>query len=95
MITNSRCTPLPLQFTVVVYQLSAMIHTSEVALTLWHPAEKGVFREKNIKTHVALCGNFSGPVSATDLVKSSKDAASLVACTRKKFFGWGVRVFCQ
>jgi len=37
---------------------------------------------------VALRGNFSGPVSATNPVKSSKDTASLVACTRKKFFGW-------
>jgi len=28
--------------------------------------------------HVALRGNFSGPVCSTDLVKVSKDAASLV-----------------
>jgi len=35
---------------------------------------------------VALCGNFSGPVSATNPVKSSKDAASLAACTRNKNF---------
>jgi len=34
--------------------------------------------------HVALCGNFYGPVCSTDLVKVSKDAASLLACTRKK-----------
>jgi len=31
-----------------------------------------------------LFGNFSGPVSAADPVKSSKDAASLLVCTRKK-----------
>jgi len=42
---------------------------------------------------VALSGNFSGPVSATDPVKSSKDSASLVVRTRKKFFGCGVQVF--
>jgi len=41
--------------------------------------------------HVALRGNFSGQVSATDPVESSK--ASLVACTSKKFFGWGCRFF--
>jgi len=41
------------------------------------------FPRKNTETHVALHGNFSGPVSATDLVKVSKDAASLVACTQK------------
>jgi len=27
---------------------------------------------------------FSGPVSATDLVQSSKDMASLLVCTRRK-----------
>jgi len=44
---------------------------------------------------VALHGNFSGPVSATAPVKGSKDAASLVACNRKKFFGWEVQIFCE
>jgi len=43
--------------------------------------------------HMALRGNFSGPVYATDLVKVSKYAASLVACTRKKYFGWGYGFF--
>ena len=37
----------------------------------------------------------SGNVSAGDPVKGSKDVASFVACTRKKFFGWGVRIFCE
>jgi len=42
---------------------------------------------------MALHGNFAGLISATDPVKSSKDTASLVVCTQKKFFDWGVRVF--
>jgi len=25
----------------------------------------------------------------------SKDMASLLVCTRKKFFGWGLRIFCD
>jgi len=37
-------------------------------------------------SHVALHGNFSGPVSTIDLVKSSKDVASFIVCTRKKIF---------
>jgi len=41
--------------------------------------------------HMALRGNFSGPVCSTDPVKVSKDAASLLVCTRKKFFAWGMR----
>jgi len=44
---------------------------------------------------VALCGNFFGPVCCTDPVKVSKDVASLLVCTWKKFFGCGVRIFCD
>jgi len=35
---------------------------------------------------MALHGNFSSLVRSTDLVKVSKDAASLLMCTQKKFF---------
>jgi len=35
---------------------------------------------------VALHGNISAPLRVTDLVEVSKDAASLVVCTKKKFF---------
>ena len=43
--------------------------------------------------HVALCGNISAPVQVTDLVEASKDAASLLVCTRKKIFLLGGCVF--
>jgi len=42
---------------------------------------------------VALHGNFSGPVCSTDLVKVSKDTASLLVCTQKKCFAWGCGFF--
>ena len=42
---------------------------------------------------MALRGNFSGLVCSTDPVKVSKDTASLLVCTLKKFFCLGVRVF--
>jgi len=42
---------------------------------------------------MALRGNFSGPVCYTDLLKVTKDAASLLVCTRKKFFAWGYGLF--
>jgi len=42
---------------------------------------------------MAFHRNFSSLVSATNPVKSSKDAASLVACTLKKLFGWGCGFF--
>jgi len=63
--------------------------------TLWRPAAFGDFREKKSETHTALRGNFSAPVRVTDLVEVSKDAASLLVCTRKKFFGWGMCMFCE
>ena len=42
---------------------------------------------------MALHGNISAPVRVTDLVEVLKDAASLLVCTRKKFFGWGCEFF--
>ena len=42
---------------------------------------------------MALRENFSGPVCSTDLVKVSKDAASLLVCTRKKFLLGGCGFF--
>jgi len=51
-------------------------------------------RKKTADSHMALRGNISAPVQVTNLVKASKDAASFVVCTRKKFFAWGVRVCC-
>jgi len=41
--------------------------------------------------HVALHGNISAPVQVTDLVEASKDAASLLVRTRKKFLLGGCR----
>jgi len=38
---------------------------------------------------MALHRNISTPVRVTDLVEVSKDAASLLACTRKKIFWLG------
>jgi len=43
--------------------------------------------------HVTLRENFSGLVCSTDPVKVSKDAASLLVFTRKKFFAWGCGFF--
>jgi len=62
-------------------------------LTLWHPAAFGDFHKKNTETHVAFRTNFSGPVSATNPVKSSKGAVSLADYTQKTFFAWGYAFF--
>jgi len=42
---------------------------------------------------VALSWNISAPVQVEDLVETSKDVASLLVCTRKKFFAWGCGFF--
>jgi len=42
---------------------------------------------------MALRGNISAPVRVTDLVEVSKNAASLLVCTWKNFFAWGLRFF--
>jgi len=54
-----------------------------VHLTLSRLAKIGNSRTKTTGSHVALRGNFSGLISATDPVKGSKDAASLLVCTHK------------
>ena len=64
-------------------------------LTLGRSAKKGDFRKKNSETHMALHGNYSALVRVTDLVEVSKDAASLLECIGKKFFAWGVQIFCE
>jgi len=46
-------------------------------------------RKKTADLHMALRRNISAPVRVTDLVEASKDAASLVVCTQKKFFCLG------
>jgi len=50
-------------------------------------------RAKAAGSHVALRGNFSSPVSATDPVKSAKGLASLAGCTRKIIFWLGCADF--
>jgi len=49
--------------------------------------------KKTAGSHMAFCGNISAPVSVMDLVEVSKDTASLVDYTRKKFFGSRVHFF--
>jgi len=46
-------------------------------------------RKKTAGLHVALRRNISAPVQVKYLVEVSKDAASLLVCTRKKYFCWG------
>jgi len=60
---------------------------------VWHPWSKLTFSEpvtygfrpKTNRLHVYLRGNISGAKSARELLKPSKDLASLSVCNGKKF----------
>jgi len=58
-------------------------------LTLWHQAAFGDFRKKRLNAR-CFCGNISALVWVTDLVKASKNAASLLV---KNFLLEGCRFF--
>ena len=64
-------------------------------LKLWGLVGFEDFCTKTTGSHGTLHRNFSGPVSSTDLVKSSKDLVNLVVCNEKKIFGWGLWIFCE
>jgi len=63
--------------------------------TIFAPGLIQAVRTKTAGSHVTFRGNFSGPVNATDLVKDSKDLASLVVYTWKKIFWLGSMDFCE
>jgi len=52
------------------------------------------FRAETTGVHVALRVRSSGAESGRELLKGSKDVASLLVSTRK-IFGWGVWIFCE
>jgi len=51
------------------------------------------FCANTTELHVALHNCNSGAESSGELFKGFNDAASLLVCTQKKFFGWGCRFF--
>jgi len=67
-------------------------------LTPWEPVY-GIFvlgfRPKNSSFWLPYQHPSSSTDCARELLKSSNGSASLVDCNRKKFFGWGVRIFCD
>jgi len=47
------------------------------------------------RSYVALRTYNSGAESGRELFKSLKNIASLLVCTRKKFCGWGLWIYCE
>jgi len=69
------------------------IHNKEKPINIFASRLIKAVHAKTAGLHMVLRGNFSGPISATDPVKSSIDSSSLVVCTQKKIFGWGCGFF--
>jgi len=67
-------------------------------LTLWEPVYDIFvlrFWPKNSSFWLPYQRPSSSADGAGELFKGSNGSASLVDCTQKKFFGWGVRIFCE
>jgi len=66
-----------------------------VRLTPWHLGGFGDFRKKNSSFRLPYQRPSSSADCARELFNGLNGSASLVDCTRKKNFAWGVRVFCE
>jgi len=66
-----------------------------IDIIIWRLVLFEDFGAKATGSYVDLRGCNSGAKSGIELIKGSKDVASLLFCTRKKFFGWGVLIFCE
>jgi len=64
-------------------------------LTSWLPLGFSDFRKKTSSFRLPYQCPSSSADCARELFNSSNGLASLVDCTRKKNFVWGVRVFCE
>ena len=67
-------------------------------LTLWEPAYDIFYFDfslKNSSFQLPHQQPSSSVNCARELFKGSNRSASLVDCTRKQIFGWGVRIFCD
>ena len=63
--------------------------------TPWRLGGFSDFRKKNSSFRLPYQRPSSSADCATELFNGSNGSASLVECTRKKIFAWGVRVFCE
>ena len=72
-----------------------VLHQSSCSLTLWRLGGFGDFRKKNSRFRLPYQCPSSSADCARELFNGSNGSASLVDCTRKKFFGWRVRIVCK
>jgi len=68
------------------------------SLTLWEPAYDTVilrYQPKNSSFQLPYQCRSSYAECARELFTPSHESPSLLLCTQQKFFGWGVRIFCE
>ena len=64
-------------------------------LTHWRLGGFGDFRKKTSSFRLPYQRPSSSADCARELFNGSNGSASLVDCTQKNIFGWGVRIFCD
>jgi len=67
----------------------------DMSLTPWRLGSFGDFRKKNSSFRLPYQRPCSSADCARRLFNGSNGLANLVDCTQKKFFAWGVWVFCE
>jgi len=76
----------------------SVIWSTSLQLTLWELAYKYIvprFRPKTSSFKLPYQRHSSSADCARELFKGSNGSASLLDCTRKKFFGCGLWIFCE
>jgi len=72
-----------------------LIEMCNKLLTPWRLGGFGDFRKTNSSLRLPYQRPSSSADCARELFNGSNGSASLVDCTRKNIFAWGVRVFCE
>jgi len=90
---------VPVRKATLQYNFWKNVHTPCIitlrSLTLLEPPGFGDFRKKNSSFRLPYQRPSSSADCARELFSGSNGSVSLVNCTRKKFFAWGVRFFCE
>jgi len=81
-----------------VFSQAAWINPGVKVLTLWERAYDYIvfqFRPKTSSFRLPYQRHISSTDYARELFNGSKGSANLLICTQKKYFRWGLRIFCE
>ena len=92
------CSKIQVSDVMVEYNNYSPTLSGVLDLTLWEPGYDIFvlwFWPKTSSCQLPYERPSSSTDCARELFKGSTGSASLVDCNRKKFFGWGVQIFCD